>query len=94
MIQWLYSIISYALSQVEDEDIRSVLEFALNLSHQHVQFIQNLLTNEQIAVRNGFTAQDVNLNAPRLFTDDLILLRQKCVRCLIYIIHRVEYYKY
>lgn len=65
--------ISYTLSQVEDEDIRSVLEFALSLSQQHVQFIQNLFTNEQIVVPNGFSAQDVNLNAPRLYTDDFFL---------------------
>ncbi len=66
--------ISYTLSQVEDEDIRSVLEFALSLSQQHVQFIENLFTNEQIAVPDGFSTQDVNLNAPRLYTDDFFLL--------------------
>lgn len=66
--------ISYALSQVEDKDIRSVLKVALSLSQQHVQFIEKLFTYEQFAIPNGFSAQDVNLNAPRLYTDDFFLM--------------------
>lgn len=66
--------ISYSLSLVRDEDIRSVLEFALNLSQQHLQFIENLFTTEQIVVPNGFSEHDVNLKAPRLYTDDFFIV--------------------
>ncbi|MUV37688.1 hypothetical protein JNUCC1_01494 [Lentibacillus sp. JNUCC-1] len=67
-------IISYALHHAEDEYIRSVLEFALSLSQEHVQLTENLFGAEQIAIPEGFSAQDVNLNAPRLYTDNFFLL--------------------
>ncbi|MEW9675125.1 DUF3231 family protein [Lentibacillus sp. L22] len=66
--------ISYALTHIQDQDIRAVFEFALSLSQQHVQFVENMFTTEEIAIPFGFSEQDVDLSAPRLFTDDFYLV--------------------
>lgn len=66
--------ISTFLSHVEDTEIRSVLEYAMQLSQAHVQKLQSFFTEEQIPVPQGFSIEtDVNKNAPRLYTDDFYL---------------------
>jgi hypothetical protein len=62
------------LSKVEDKEIRSILEFALQLSQAHVQKLKSIFTEEQIPVPDGFSVEiDVIKDAPRLFTDDFYL---------------------
>jgi rubrerythrin len=66
--------INYYLAHIEDSDIRSVLEYALDISKQHVEKVKAILNAEHYPIPVGFTEQDVNLEAPRLFTDKLYLL--------------------
>lgn len=66
--------IKYYLTHIKNEAIRDVLEYALKLSEEHVQKLTDLFKKEQYPIPQGFTEQDVNLNAPRLFTDKLYLL--------------------
>lgn len=66
--------LNYAISQVEDKEICTVLEYALSLSEKHVTFLTDLFIAEKMAVPTGFTEQDVNLNAPRLYTDNFFLV--------------------
>lgn len=65
--------IKYFLANIEDEQIRSVLEYALEISEAHVKKVTEFLNNENYPVPQGFTEYDVNLNAPRLFSDRLYL---------------------
>ncbi len=66
--------IGHFLSQVEDEQIQSILTFALTLAKAHIQKLQDLFTEEQLPVPDGFSEQaDRNTEAPRLFTDDFYL---------------------
>ncbi|GAB4074490.1 hypothetical protein GCM10028778_19930 [Barrientosiimonas marina] len=65
--------IKYFLANIEDTDIRSVLEYALAISEQHVQRVTAIFQSENYPVPVGFTEHDVNLNAPRLFSDRLYL---------------------
>ncbi|UOR13671.1 DUF3231 family protein [Halobacillus amylolyticus] len=66
--------IKYFLSNIDDSDIRSVLEYALDLSKQHVKKVTEILKAENYPIPVGFTDQDVNLDAPRLFTDKFYLM--------------------
>lgn len=66
--------INYALNHVKDEKVVSILEYALGLSQQHVEFMENLFIAEQIATPEGFSKDDVNLSAARLYTDDFFLV--------------------
>ncbi|KAA0549899.1 DUF3231 family protein [Bacillus sp. BGMRC 2118] len=66
--------LSYYIEKCEDSEIRDVLTFALDLSKKHTQFVSELFTSENYPVPIGFTDQDVNLHAPKLFSDDFVLL--------------------
>lgn len=62
------------LSHTEDIEIASVLRFALDISMAHVQKIKSFFNEEQLPVPDGFSMEnDVNNQAPRLFTDDFHL---------------------
>ena len=66
-------MISYFLKNVEDADIRTVLEDASNLAKRNMKAVTDLFKEEKIPVPLGFTEQDVNLNAKKLFTDSFML---------------------
>lgn len=65
--------ISYFLKDVEDPDIRAVLDYALGLSKKHIETIGDIFRDEKFPIPIGFTEQDVNLNAVRLFSDSFML---------------------
>ncbi len=61
--------IRYFLEKTEDTQIQPVLQQALYLAQSHVQKISNFFNQEDFPVPIGFTGNDVNLTAPRLFSD-------------------------
>lgn len=65
--------IHYFLQHVENDDIRSILEYAMEISGKHVEQVTHFFNNENYPVPQGFTEHDVNLDAPRLFSDKLYL---------------------
>jgi hypothetical protein len=61
-------------SHVNDKEMSSIIEFALELSEAHAKKLQAILNEEQHPVPDGFSLKtDVNKAAPRLFTDDFYL---------------------
>jgi hypothetical protein len=66
-------ILGYFLTTVKDEEIQSVIQFAYNLAATHVEKLTKLFSNEQLPRPTGFSSEDVNLNAPRLYTDMFML---------------------
>lgn len=66
-------ILGYFLKDIEDEEIRTVVQYAYDLSSSHLKSLINLFQQEQLPLPTGFTDEDVNLNAPRLYTDPFIL---------------------
>jgi hypothetical protein len=68
-------VLSHYLKNVEDEDIKSILEFALNLSKSHLKKIIEFLNDANYPIPKGFSLEeDLNLNAPKLFSDSFVLL--------------------
>ncbi|WP_170007976.1 DUF3231 family protein [Bacillus fonticola] len=63
----------YFLQIVEDPDIRPIIEQALALSETHVQKLTALFQLDKRPVPIGFTEQDVNVMAPRLYSDPFLL---------------------
>lgn len=63
-------ILSYFLQHVEDEDIKNLLENALTLVHDFMNTIEGIFEKESFPKPVGFTENDVNLGAPRLFEDE------------------------
>jgi hypothetical protein len=63
----------YALEIIEDAEIKNIYKIALNLSEKHVLRIKKILMEEKFPTPYGFTEQDVNTKAPRLFLDSFFL---------------------
>jgi hypothetical protein len=66
-------VLSHMLAHVEDQDIRKILKYALSLAEQYVKDIQDIFVRESYPLPEGFTDNDVNLDAPRLFADEMYL---------------------
>ncbi len=64
----------YFLEKAEDEEIKPIIEYAAQLSNTHIQKISTILTEEKNALPQGFKVKDdVDLKAPRLFSDTYVL---------------------
>lgn len=66
-------VLRYFLSKTEDREIRPVVEFALGLSQKHLDSITQIFNNEGIPIPAGFSDEDVNPDAPRLYMDTYYL---------------------
>jgi hypothetical protein len=66
-------VLSYYLKHVEDQEINKVLEYALDLCESFSQQIKTILTDADFPTPVGFGKEDVNLDAPRLFSDEFYL---------------------
>jgi hypothetical protein len=62
-------VISYFLQHVDDQEIKSLLENALKLTEEFMQTIKEIFKRENFPIPKGFSEEDVNLGAPRLFQD-------------------------
>ncbi|WML38266.1 DUF3231 family protein [Neobacillus sp. OS1-2] len=74
-------VLTFMINHIQDTDIKPVIQFALNISTDHLNFLHTLFEKEQFAYPNGFTDSDVNVNAPWLFTDTF---------CLSYVNHMAK----
>jgi hypothetical protein len=68
-------ILSHSIEKAKDEDIKDILVFALNLAKSHIKKITEFFKQENFPIPKGFALEeDVNLNAPPLFTDTFMLI--------------------
>jgi Protein of unknown function (DUF3231) len=66
--------LKYYLNTVEDTEIKSVIQYALDISQLHVNTITQIFTQEGYPVPHGFKLnEDVDVTAPRLFSDTYLL---------------------
>ena len=71
-------ILGFMLKDIEDSEIKDVIQYAHDTSLNHIEILKTIFEDEDYAIPNGFTEQDVNMNAPWLFTDTF---------CLTYVNH-------
>jgi hypothetical protein len=64
----------YFLEKVEDEEVRPIIEFTLDVAKGNIAIMQELFNKEAFPTPVGFTEKDVNPNAPRLFSDTFVLM--------------------
>ncbi|MFZ5988275.1 MAG: DUF3231 family protein [Bacillota bacterium] len=65
--------LGHFLRIVEDKEIHNVLQFAYNLSEKHIKLLRKFLKEDGLAIPQGFTSEDVDLKAPRLYSDNFYL---------------------
>jgi len=63
-------ILNYFLQHVEDQDIKKLVEHAKRLTEEFQSSVKEIFIKENIPIPHGFTEEDVNLGAPRLFADE------------------------
>ncbi|MGM0901157.1 MAG: DUF3231 family protein [Bacillota bacterium] len=66
-------VFKHFLAHVDDTEIKTILEHAIDLSHQHIETVKGIFLEEGIPVPRGFTDEDVNEKAARLFEDPFYL---------------------
>jgi len=66
--------------EADESDIRPLMSETLGLSEKRIARVAEIFNKENITIPIGFTEKDVNLEAPRLFTDSyhLYYLRNMC----------------
>lgn len=57
------------MRHLEDTDIKPVVKQLYDTSIDHLEKLRTIFDKEKFVVPNGFNEQDINPNAPRLFTD-------------------------
>lgn len=68
-------VLNHSIKNVQDEDIKEILQFALSLAESHIVKIKEFLKQENYPIPKGFTIeQDINLTAPPLFSDTFMLV--------------------
>ncbi|MGP4108057.1 DUF3231 family protein [Virgibacillus sp. L01] len=65
--------LKYFLQHIEDDQIKSILEDTLDISVKHKEKLTDFFITENYPIPHGYTEEDVDLNAPRLFSDKLYL---------------------
>lgn len=67
-------ILTHSIEKAKDIDIKEVLNFSLSLAESHITKITDFFTKENFPIPKGFSVEeDVNLNAPSIFTDAFII---------------------
>jgi hypothetical protein len=64
----------YFLEIVEDEEIRPIIERTLKTANENVSMVKEIFKKDEFPIPVGFTEQDVNPRAERLFSDSFILV--------------------
>lgn len=70
-------VLHYFIAKVEDADMATVLNNAYQTVVDLKESCKQILQSEHIPVPMGFSSQDVDVNAPRLFPDSFFLMYLK-----------------
>lgn len=65
---------TYFLNKVEDEEVRPILQFVFNTAKENIVIMQKIFAKDEFPVPIGFTEQDINPTAPKLFSDTFIVM--------------------
>ncbi|WP_096199712.1 DUF3231 family protein [Bacillus sp. FJAT-45350] len=72
-------VLSYFLRNVDDPEVKELLQLAKQASSKHLAKITELFKLESFPLPMGFTSEDINLNAPRLYSDIFYLEYLRCL---------------
>ncbi|MGM0874663.1 MAG: DUF3231 family protein [Bacillota bacterium] len=74
-------IVGKMLKDIEDSEIKKGMQSVYDFFKQNLEILTALFQNENFAIPNGFTKEDVNMNAPKVFSDTF---------CLTYVNHMAK----
>lgn len=65
--------LKHFLNTLHDEEIRHILQRALDISNGHLQVIKEKFNQEGLPIPKAFGEDDVDMKAPKLYTDPFFL---------------------
>lgn len=71
-------VLEFMLKHLQDTDIKPAVQYAYDISSYHLDQLTSTFKQEQFAFPHAFSAEDVNMEAPWLFSD---------LFCLSYVNH-------
>ncbi|WP_428911224.1 DUF3231 family protein [Niallia sp. Krafla_26] len=63
----------YFLETVEDEEVRPIIQWTLDIAKGNLSIMEEIFNREEYPIPLGFTDRDVNVKAPKLVSDTLML---------------------
>ncbi|WP_066365355.1 DUF3231 family protein [Neobacillus fumarioli] len=66
-------VTKYMMKIVNDPEIHKILQTALEMSENHINILRDLFNKESFPIPKAFTDEDLNLDAPPLFTENFCL---------------------
>jgi hypothetical protein len=66
-------VLKYFKKKVQDLEVLPIIVQAIEYAEENTQVLTEIFQSEHIPIPFGFTEQDANLNAPRLYTDSFFL---------------------
>ncbi|ASK61200.1 hypothetical protein CFK37_02825 [Virgibacillus phasianinus] len=66
-------VLAYFHAKVEDKEIEPLIQDALTLEHSHLKQLTSIFEKENKPIPVGFTDKDVDVDAPRLYSDNYFL---------------------
>ncbi|WP_407270462.1 DUF3231 family protein [Radiobacillus sp. PE A8.2] len=68
-------VLTHSIEHAKDEEIKDILVFARSLAANHIEQLTKIFHQENFPVPKGFSIEeDVNIEAPALFTDTFMLV--------------------
>ncbi|CAM3545859.1 hypothetical protein GCM10009865_08310 [Aeromicrobium ponti] len=71
-------VLGFMLKHLEDKEIKGVVQYAYDLASGHLKKLVKFYKQDELALPDGFSDNDVNMGAPWLFSD---------IFCLTYVNH-------
>ncbi|MFJ8234283.1 DUF3231 family protein [Ureibacillus sp. NPDC094379] len=68
-VSMVKQIVGYLLKHLQDSDIKPLMQTAYDVATRHLEELESIFEKEHFAKPNGFSEEDVNMDAPYLFTD-------------------------
>jgi hypothetical protein len=66
-------VFTYFIQEINDEDIKSIAEESLKIANNCIDRVKAIYQSVNHPIPQGFTAEDVNTNASKLFSDTFVL---------------------
>lgn len=85
------AMLKHMAAKAKDPDFHNILQFALDISSQNIMALENLFTLLQYPVPDGFGENDVDINAPELFTTEFSVRYTKLMQKFILINHNIAF---
>ncbi len=66
-------VLTYFLKKCKDRKVKAILKQSIKMSEKHIDTLKSMFKQEKYPIPKGFTEADVHYEAPKLFSDHLVL---------------------